>query len=137
MIAGNIDQKTAPSPPPDSWAATTENEVAIWNIEMDAGAKWTLPIASEGINRTIYFYKGDKLKVADITLENYHSAEITANVEIELESGDEQCHILIFQGKPIGEPVVQHGPFVMNTREEIQQALKIINKPNLVAGPGL
>ncbi len=60
--------------------------------------------------------------MADITLENYHSAEIAANVEIELESGDEQCHILILQGKPIGEPVVQHGPFVMNTREEIQQA---------------
>ncbi len=45
VIAGSIDQQTAPSPPPDSWAAAAENEVAIWNIQMDAGAKWIAPIS--------------------------------------------------------------------------------------------
>ena len=124
VIAGTLDQHSAPTPPPDSWGAVRQNEVAIWNIQMDARAKWTLPIASEGINRTIYFYKGDQLKVADTILKNYHSAEISADVEIMLESGDEKSHILILQGKPIGEPVVQHGPFVMNTRQEIQQAFE-------------
>jgi len=124
VIAGNIGGQQAPSPPPDSWAAITEHEVAIWNIQMDAGAKWLLPTVSEGINRTIYFYKGDKLQIGDVTLENYHSAEIGGNVDLMLESGNEKSHILILQGKPIGEPVVQHGPFVMNTREEIQQTFQ-------------
>ena len=124
VIAGTIEDKSAPSPPPNSWAANKKNEVAIWNIQMDAGAKLILPKASEGINRTIYFYKGDQLKVAETTLENYHSAEVSSQAEITLESGKEKSYILVLQGKPIGEPVVQHGPFVMNTRLEIQQAFE-------------
>ncbi len=122
VIAGSLGEETAAAPPPDSWAAGINNEVAVWYIQMDAGAKWTLPRASEGINRTIYFFKGEQLKVADTTLENYHSAEIPADANIDLESGNEKSYILMLQGKPIAEPVVQHGPFVMNTRQEIQQA---------------
>lgn len=39
-----------------------------------------------------------------------------------MQNGSDESRLLILQGKPIDEPVVQHGPFVMNTREEIQQA---------------
>ncbi len=124
VIAGTIGQHTAPTPPPDSWAAASENEVAIWNIQMEAEATWKLPKASEGVNRTIYFYKGNQLKIADTLLEYYHSAEVSADADIVIESGNEGSHLLILQGKPIGEPVVQHGPFVMNTRQEIQQAFE-------------
>ncbi len=122
VIAGTLGQQTASAPPPDSWAADVNNEVAIWTIQMEPGARWTLPKASEGVNRTIYFFKGDQLKVADVSLENYHSAEIPSDIDINLESGKEKSYFLILQGKPIGEPVVQHGPFVMNTRQEIKQA---------------
>jgi len=43
-------------------------------------------------------------------------------VVISNESSNKNTEVLLLQGKPIGEPVVQHGPFVMNTREEIQKA---------------
>ncbi len=122
VIAGTLGEQTAAEPPPDSWAADANNEVAIWNIQMEADAQWTLPKASEGVNRTIYFFKGDKLKVDDVSLETLHSADIPADIDINLESGKEECCFLILQGRPIGEPVVKHGPFVMNTRQEIQQA---------------
>lgn len=124
IIAGSLGNHKAPAPPPDSWAAANSNEVAIWNIQMDAKAKWTLPKASKGINRTIYFFKGDVLTVAGKKLNDYHAAEVRSDVDIILESGNSKSFILILQGKPINEPVVQHGPFVMNTREEIQQAFQ-------------
>lgn len=122
VIAGKLGQHKSPSPPPNSWAYPAENEVAIWNIKMDAGAKWKIPTASVGVNRTIYFYKGDALTVDGQAIPTYHMAQLKVDEELVFEAGMEDAHVLVLQGKPINEPVVQHGPFVMNTREEIQQA---------------
>lgn len=121
VIAGSIDKHIAPTPPPDSWAATAENNVAIWNIKMEAGAEFVLPKANEGTYRTIYFYEGENLKVADTTIPGYHMASLTPNATLKLQAGNSDSSILMLQGKPIAEPVVQYGPFVMNTRLEIQE----------------
>ena len=64
------------------------------------------------------------MKVGDSLLNYYHSAEIRSDVDIELVNSNKEAKILLIQGKPIGEPVVQHGPFVMNTKQEIQQAFQ-------------
>jgi len=122
IIAGKFGDKTPPSPPPDSWAMPAENEVAVWNIHMEPGAAFTLPKASRGINRTLYYYRGNMLNIAGQTIASYHAAEVQPDVFLPLQNGNDEARVLILQGKPIGDPVVQHGPFVMNTREEIQQA---------------
>ena len=41
---------------------------------------------------------------------------------VALQNGAEESELLLLQGRPIGEPVAQHGPFVMNTPHEIRQA---------------
>ena len=122
VIAGAIGANTAPTPPPNSWAAKDEHEVGIWNIRMEPGAEWTLPAAGPGVNRTLYFYKGDTLHVHDTDVPNYHAADVQGDTALQLKAGSIECKILVLQGRPISEPVVQHGPFVMNTREEVQQA---------------
>ncbi|MGB0404280.1 MAG: pirin family protein [Salibacteraceae bacterium] len=121
VIAGDLSDKRAGSPPPNSWASNKSNHVAVWNIEMEAGATWTLPSSENGLNRTLYYYKGDDLKVHGQSIDAYHAIDILSDQEIELSAGDSTTKILMLQGKPINEPVVQHGPFVMNTRAEIQQ----------------
>jgi quercetin 2,3-dioxygenase len=124
VIAGQLDNIKAPAPPPDSWASDPDNELAIWNIEMEAGANWTLPKSSKGINRTLYFYEGHALKVEDKTVESYCAITVLADVDIKMVAGNVMCRILVLQGKPIGEQVMQYGPFVMNTKEEINQAFE-------------
>jgi len=124
VIAGNVGGNRAPSPPSDSWAAAEENDVAIWNIRMEASATWELPKASEGTNRTVYFYVGDTLHLNGEKLDNYYAADVLPTESITLQAGGENCNILVLQGKPINEPVVQHGPFVMNSRAELQQAFE-------------
>ncbi len=124
VIAGAIENIKAPLPPPNSWAAINSNEVAVWNIKMEAGANWTLPKASDGINRTLYFYEGETLVLAGTNIPNYSAVELVANAEIVLQAGNKEVSILVLQGKPINEPVIQYGPFVMNTKEEINQAFE-------------
>lgn len=122
VLVGSLLDKSAPTPPPDSWANDPQNHVAIWNIRLEANAKWTVPKGAEGINRTLYVYQGDELKVAGKTIPGYHSVEVVPEQELVLNNGKGEARVLVLQGRPIGEPVVQHGPFVMNTRAEIQQA---------------
>jgi redox-sensitive bicupin YhaK (pirin superfamily) len=124
VVSGRYEDLKAPAPPPNSWAADVENDVAIWNIRMDSDASITISRAKAGLNRMLYFYEGEELLINDQKVPHYHAAEVRSDAELHLKSGKDISHILLLQGKPIGEPVVQHGPFVMNSREEIKQAFQ-------------
>lgn len=135
VIAGQIGKDMAPAPPPNSWAADAKNEVLILNIRMDAGTTWKLPAASEGINRTLYFYEGDTVNVANREITNYSAVFLKANVDLEIKTTNDEVSILILQGKPINEPTIQYGPFVMNTKAEIHQAFDDYHKTQFGGWP--
>jgi redox-sensitive bicupin YhaK (pirin superfamily) len=122
VIAGRLGDAEPPPPPPSSWASRPDADVAIWTVKMDPGAQRTLPAAAPGSNRTLFFFRGSGLCVGDTTVPARSSVTLVAGAEVPLENGPDPGEILVLQGKPIGEPVVQHGPFVMNTAAEIQQA---------------
>jgi hypothetical protein len=134
VIAGTLDKLQAPTPPPDSWAADTANQVAVWNLKMEAEASFTIPKAAAGINRTIYFYEGKDITVAGTVISQYHAIELKADVDVEIKAGEETS-ILMLQGKPIGEPVMQYGPFVMNTKQEINEAFEDYHKTQFGGWP--
>jgi len=121
-VAGAFLGRTPPAPPPDSWASRPDSDVAIWTITLSPGARFELPAAAPGTRRTLYFFRGDRLRVAGEEQKSHAGLELTADRELLLENGPSESEILMLQGRPIGEPVVQHGPFVMNTRQEILQA---------------
>jgi redox-sensitive bicupin YhaK (pirin superfamily) len=133
VIAGRLQEADAPAqaslaplaPPPNSWAAHLEADVAIWTIRMDAGATWTLPPATgEGTRRTLYFFKGNAVTVAGEPITQHGALELRADAEVILHNnGSMEAEFLLLQGRPIGEPVAQYGPFVMNTKAEISQAI--------------
>ncbi len=124
VIAGSLEGKRAPAPPPHSWAARGDSDVAIWCIRMQKGARWVLPPAADPrARRTLYFFSGPSLRVGDRDLAGHAGAVLRSDVGAPLEAGDGDCEMLLLQGRPIGEPVVQYGPFVMNTRAQIQQAV--------------
>jgi len=122
VITGNLNGQKAPTPPPDSWAADNSNHVAIWLIKMEAGAEWKLPKTLAGVNRSIYFYEGDTLNIESQSISKYHSVKLKPEADVVIINGSKPASILLLQGKPIAEPVVQYGPFVMNTQAEIQEA---------------
>jgi len=124
VIAGKMREVNSLSPTPDSWAAKTENGVGVYTVKMEPNAVWTLPKTISAANRSIFFYKGDRVEIEGETIGVSHIVEAIAGEELDLKNGDEEAYFLILDGKPIGEPVAQHGPFVMNTVEEIQEAMR-------------
>jgi redox-sensitive bicupin YhaK (pirin superfamily) len=127
-VAGQLDQPHGGKaqglpPPPDSWASEADSELAIFTLKLAPGAQWTLPAARHSsTRRQLYVFKGAGLKMAGEGVGPFSVAEVRATQDLALINGNETTEILVLQGKPIGEPVAQHGPFVMNTQAEIQQA---------------
>ncbi len=128
LLAGTLDDVTAPTPPPNSWASRTEAHIGIWHIVLPAGAEWAIPATAATSNRILYAFEGDGLEVGSPTLGRTFPSntgiQLVPDREIRIASTEQRTECLLLQGTPIGEPVVQYGPFVMNTREEIQQAFE-------------
>ncbi len=135
VVAGSLNGLEAVPPAPDSWAAKAENEVAIWLISMEAQSKWELPPASEQASRSLYFYKGSKITISGEEISSYKAIDLQASQSVSLENGPDEGHLLLLQGRPIEEPVVQYGPFVMNSQAEIQQAMDDYRKTQFGGWP--
>jgi len=125
VYAGTLAGKRAPAPPPHSWAARKDTDVAIWGIRMQPNATFTLPAAASASTvRTLYFFRGASLAIGEERLQEHAAVVVHSDVPLPLSAGDAEAQVLLLQGRPIGEPVVQHGPFVMNSGAEIQRAFQ-------------
>ncbi len=128
VIAGRLGDQAALAPPPNSWAARGEADVAIWSIRMQPQATWTLPATLATTNRTLYLFRGAATVAGRALASRLHggvgqlAVRLRGDADVVIAAGDGETELLLLQGKPIGEPVVAHGPFVMTTRAEIEQA---------------
>ncbi len=123
VIAGELNGINAPEPTPDSWARNPENAVRVLTVKLEPNATWVLPKTSKDATRAIFYYKGDALSVENEQVASNHYLYARANEYLTFVNGDLASYLLILEGKPINEPVVQYGPFVMNTNEEIRQTM--------------
>jgi redox-sensitive bicupin YhaK (pirin superfamily) len=123
IVAGGLGEARAPAPPPDSWAAQPDSHVAIWSLVLPAGARFVLPATPPGVDRTLYLFDGETARVADVEVRSRTAVRLRPGMSVPVVAQARQAELLLLQGRPIGEPVVQHGPFVMNRRVEIEQAI--------------
>ena len=123
VIAGPIDGHAPPSPPPDSWGSHPEGELAIWLVRLAPGARWTLPEAPGDVNRMLHCFLGDDVAVGTTSVGAATGVRTRPDVPTTVANhGTGDAEILVLQGRPIGAPVFQMGPFVMNSAEELQRA---------------
>jgi len=127
VIAGQLQSVQPLLPPPDSWAAAAQSDLAIWTLRMQPGTRFTLPSANSGANsgtgRMLYNFKGESVVIVGQQVSAQNAIELRADQAVALINGDAPAEFLLLQGKAIAEPVAQYGPFVMNTRAEIEQTI--------------
>ena len=123
VVAGTFGDAAGPPPPPSSWASEEDSDVAIWTIRMSPGAELVLPAAAPSTARSLYFFVGDEITVDGAQLTEHVHIDFDEAKAVTLNNGPTESELLLLQGRPIGEPVAHHGPFVMNTRQELHQAV--------------
>ncbi len=122
VIAGEYAGLTPPPPPPSSWASRPEADVSILHLVLSPGASITLdPAKGDDTRRVLYVFEGS-LTAGGEAVDPKTGIVVDPTMPAVLTGGAEGAEILMLQARPIGEPVAQYGPFVMNTEAEIQQA---------------
>ncbi len=95
--------------------------VRYLDVELDGGAGFEVGIDASHAG-FVYLFEGEG-SLAEQKLSRHDLAVLAGGQALRLEAGGEGARFLVISGRPIGEPIVQQGPFVMNSREEIEQAM--------------
>ena len=123
VIAGTLvlDGQSTPGP----IQGLTTDPLYI-DVELLAAATFSHAVKSD-YNVFVYPYEGS-VNVgptgAARPLDAHSAGALSAGDRIEVTAGAEGARLLVLAGRPLREPIVQYGPFVMNTREEIEQAIR-------------
>ena len=104
-------------------------QALIADVIIPAGATTSLNLPAE-LRMQFYVYRGS-VNVGDTPIARGRLAYLSDGEQLTL-SASENSGMLLFGGQPINEPVAHHGPFVMNTKEEIQQAIADYQNGTLV-----
>jgi redox-sensitive bicupin YhaK (pirin superfamily) len=135
LIAGKWNGISAISPPPNSWAADPINNVFIAIVKLKKGDEFILPKNTLPTPRALYFYEGTKINIDQTAHSGGKGFALKDMQEINIQSPSEDIEFLILQASEIKEPIVQHGPFVMNTKEEIIQTIHDYQKTEFGGWP--
>jgi redox-sensitive bicupin YhaK (pirin superfamily) len=103
----------------------THTPIVYQHWILQPGARVNQPLAADH-DGLVYVFRG-ALQVADTLVQDGQMAVLGKGDGVEMavpESMQGETHLLLLGGVPLHEPVVQHGPFVMNTEAEIVQALR-------------
>jgi quercetin 2,3-dioxygenase len=123
IIAGDFKNKSGPVKDPLT-------KVSYFDVALDAGASCSFESPRDHAS-FVAVYEGSVV-IGDKVLEKHHLGVLTAGEIVELSAKSSGAKLIVVAGKPLHEPIVQYGPFVMNTRAEIEQAFNDYRRGALV-----
>lgn len=121
LISGEFQGQKYFEAPKNSWAADPANSVNILLVKLQTGGVFTFPASKQQTQRSLYLFQGAGIELGGQRVTGKKALFVDAGKDLTAKALGEGVEFLLLEAKPIGEPVVQHGPFVMNTREEIMQ----------------
>ncbi|MBI4193666.1 MAG: pirin family protein [Betaproteobacteria bacterium] len=123
VIAGTLVTGAERTPGPLQGLTT---DPLYLDVELPAVATFVHPV-NAGYNAFVYVFEGEVdigPEDAARRLKTRHAGVLSSGDSIEVKAGAGGARFLLLAGRPLREPVAQYGPFVMNSREEIEQAIR-------------
>lgn len=133
VIAGtlSVEDRTTEGPI-NAGAERLSTNPFYFDVELPADTVFTHAVEL-GYNAFLYVFEGSA-SVQDRPLQTHSAGVFSDGERVDIASGPAGARFLLLAGKPLNEPVVQYGPFVMNTREEIEQAKRDYASGALTSG---
>ncbi|MGK7294410.1 MAG: pirin family protein [Candidatus Wenzhouxiangella sp. M2_3B_020] len=131
VVAGEVQGVRGPV---DSDRAMATRPVYL-DVSLAPDSTVELPLAA-GLNAVAYAFEGRAgigSDSPDALLEAHQAGVLSDGDVVALSAGSDGARLLLLAGRPLREPVVQYGPFVMNRREEIEQAMRDYRDGRLTA----
>jgi quercetin 2,3-dioxygenase len=117
-------------------AADTLMPVRLLDVAIDANAAFEIEVPDEHAC-FVYVYEGEVRGTGrdgkPVDIASGSLAVLVGTDGVRLEAGESGAKLLFADGKPIREPIARYGPFVMNTREEVQKAFEDYSRGELVS----
>jgi redox-sensitive bicupin YhaK (pirin superfamily) len=130
VIAGALQQSAGRVSGPIGGLST---EPVYLDVRLPPGVDATIPVPATH-NAFMYVYEGDAMVGEDDRPLPFRAAGLlTSGDAVRIRAGGKGVKLLLLAGRPIGEPVVQYGPFVMTTSREIEQAIVDYQRGTLAA----
>ena len=104
--------------------------VQYLDVSLPANTQFKHALAN-GLQAFLYVFEGDAM-LANTALPQHTFAVLSEGDQVELVAGTNGARFILVAGRPLGEPIVQYGPFVMNSNDEIHQAMEDYRDGRLV-----
>jgi len=124
VIMGDYDGRQGPISDPNTG-------VQYLDVSLEPGQEFHHDIAAD-LTAFLYVFEG-AADVAGTTLNTHNLAVLDAGDSLVLRAGGQGARFILVTGRPLHEAIVQYGPFVMSSREEIEQALADYRDGKLVS----
>jgi redox-sensitive bicupin YhaK (pirin superfamily) len=125
VIAGSLGEVDGPINPRGARISTDPTYI---DVELPPGATFRAPVAV-GYTAFVYAFEG-AIEVGGTPLRTQQAGALGDGDTVEIAAGPDGARFILLAAKPLREPVVQYGPFVMNTQEEIEQAIADYQRGN-------
>jgi redox-sensitive bicupin YhaK (pirin superfamily) len=124
VIAGKFGETVGP-------IAGLATEPVYFDVHLPAAATFFHRLKG-GHNAFVYPYEGS-VRIGSAEVPSQSAGLLSTDGDLEAVADKEGARFLLLAGKPLNEPVVQYGPFVMTTREDIEQAIRDYQNGTLTA----
>jgi redox-sensitive bicupin YhaK (pirin superfamily) len=132
VIAGSVERAGKRVDGPVTGVTT---QPIFFDVTLEPGARFSEAMPASH-SAYLYAFEGELSIVSragTATLSKRQGGVLGEGEDIVVEADSAGARFLVLAARPIGEPIVQYGPFVMNTREEIDQAIRDYQSGRLVA----
>jgi len=125
VIAGQYGDATGP-------VKDSITRLVYLDVQLEARENFDYKL-NDDATAFVFMYEGSAA-ISDRDIDEKNTAVLTSGEKLEVRAGSSGARFILVAGTAIGEPIAQHGPFVMNTRDELMQAFEDYQQGTLVRG---